>query len=216
MLMPPITLEQVIARVPLFAGKEVENITSLSGGITNENFRVEVDGCAYVVRIVGEDTELLGIRRENELAANEAAAEVGVGPGVAYFLRPEGILITGFIKGKPIPPEEMRRPEHIRRVVKSLRLFHNGRPFPDTFSPFRMVETYLIHARRLQAPFPEDIDWFFERAREMEAAMLKAPFVPQPCHNDLLNLNFIDDGQTVRIIDWEYGGMGDVCFDLGN
>ena len=65
--------------------------------------------------------------------------------------------------------------------------------------------------------FPEKMDGYLEKSREIEKAMYgREPFKPRPCHNDLLNLNFIDDGTRIRILDWEYAGMGDIFFDLGN
>ena len=102
----------------------------LSGGITNHNFKVDVRGDTFVLRMGGAQTGLLGIDRRVEHEASLRAAEVGLGPDVAGFLEEEGWLVTRFIDGRPIPPEEMRRPETIRRVAAALRKFHDAEPIP--------------------------------------------------------------------------------------
>jgi len=209
------SLEEVLARVPQWSGAKGLKVTPLGGGITNQNYRVETGEGSFVLRISGANTDLLGIDREIEYAASCAAAAIGVAPEVYFFLRPEGYLITRFIQGKPVPVEEIGRPENIRRVVEVLRRVHAMPPIPGTFSPFRMVESYAEIARGYQVAFPETFGWLLERKQEIEAAFVRDPFTPRPCHNDLLNGNFLDDGE-LRILDWEYAGMGDVFFDLAN
>lgn len=166
--------------------------------------------------ISGANTELLGIDRENEHAANAAAAELGVAPEVVAFLRPEGYLVTRLLAdARPVPPEEIRRPETIRRVAETLKRIRGMRPVPGTFSPFRVVEAYAVTARRYGVAFPADFDWLLERKQQIETAFETHPLAPRPCHNDLLNGNFLDDG-NIRILDREYAGMGDITFDLAN
>ncbi len=212
--MEPI-LSEVIARVPGWPGATDLAVTSLGGGITNQNFRVDVGGESFVVRISGANTELLGIHRENEYAANRAAAAIGVAPEVIHFLRPEGILITRFIRGHAPTPEEIGQPDAIRRVVDVLKRIHAMPPIPGAFSPFRVVEAYAEIGRRHNVALPGNFDWLLQRKQEIEDAFLRDPFTPRPCHNDLLIGNFLDDGQ-IRVLDWEYAGMGDVAFDLAN
>ncbi|GAB4503578.1 MAG: hypothetical protein Fur0043_05700 [Anaerolineales bacterium] len=102
-----ISVEEVIARVPMWAGAKEVKITPLDGGITNSNFRVDVGGEAFALRIAGANTHLLGIDREHEYAANLAAGKLGIAPEVVYVIRPEGYLITRFISARPFPPEEL-------------------------------------------------------------------------------------------------------------
>jgi thiamine kinase-like enzyme len=203
--------EDIAARV--WPGEQVR-LEPLGGGITNRNFRVEVGGKAFVLRIGGKDTELLGIDRSVEHAASLAAAEAGVGPEVIAFVEPEGYLVTRFLDGDPIPPEEMRTPARIRQVGPILRRIHDGRPIPGRFDSFRIVEAYRATAEEYGVRIPAAFHVAKDRADEIERARGSQPL--RPCHNDLLNANFIDDGTTVRIVDWEYAGMGDVFFDLAN
>ena len=186
----------------------------LGGGITNRNFKLVVGGEGFVLRIGGKDTELLGIDRAVEHGASLVAAAAGVGPEVVAFIEPEGYLVTRFVEGRPIPPEEMRRPENATRVAGTLRLIHDGPPIPGRFDSFRVVEVYARTAEEHGVQVPDVYGWARERAGEIEQARTAQP--PRPCHNDLLNANFIDDGTSIRIVDWEYAGMGDVFFDLAN
>ena len=206
-----LTLEQAIARVPGWDAPGL-TVTPLGGGITNHNFRVDVGGESFVLRLVGENTDLLGIDREVEYAASLAAAAIGLAPEVVAFLRPEGCLVTRFVEGRPIEPDEMGRPEMITRVGGALRTIHALQPVTGTFSPFQVVDEYARLARQRKVAFPVG----FERLhRELDGIPGRPGSQACLCHNDLLNANFLDDG-TLRILDWEYAGMGDVFFDLAN
>lgn len=210
-------LTRAMQRVPDLAGRGLE-FAALSGGITNRNFLVTASGARdrYVLRLAGNDTHLLGISREVEHAATVAAAGVGVGPEVVAFVRPEGYLVTKFIEGSPVSAEAVHRPETIRRVADSIRRFHDGPPIPGLFMPFRIVEAYRALAMARGVPIPPEYELAMSIARRIELSFLASPVELRPCHNDLLNANFIDDGQRIRIVDWEYAGLGDPFFDLGN
>jgi thiamine kinase-like enzyme len=210
-------LVRAMQRVPELAGVEL-TLTALSGGITNRNFLVTIAGRSnrYVIRLAGNDTHLLGISREVEHAATVAAAGVGVGPEVTAFIRHEGYLVTRFIEGSPVSDEAVHEATTQRRVGESLRRIHDGPPIPGLFIPFRIVEAYRALAAARGVPIPPEYELAQSFARRIELACLSNPLEMRPCHNDLLNANFIDDGTRIRIVDWEYAGMGDPFFDLGN
>jgi thiamine kinase-like enzyme len=203
--------EAIAERV--WPGRALE-LEPLGGGITNHNFKVSVDGADYVLRIGGKDTELLGIDRSVEHGASVVAAELGVGPEVAAFVEPEGYLVTRFIKGRPIPIEEMREPETVCRAADVLRRVHDGPPIPGRFDSFRVVEAYAETAAAHGVSLPGDFAWAEGLAAMIEGERAGAEVVA--CHNDLLNANFLDEGGEIRIVDWEYAGMGDRFFDLAN
>jgi len=210
-------LVHVLRRVPELAHAEL-TLRPLSGGITNRNFLVEAAGTRdrWVLRLAGNDTHLLGISREVEQAATVAAAGVGVGPEVTAFIRPEGYLVTRFIEGSPVPDDAVHTPDTLVRVADSLRRIHDGPAIPGLFVPLRIVEAYRALAVARSVAIPPEYELARAIGRRIELALLAAPVDLRPCHNDLLNANFIDDGDRIRIVDWEYAGMGDPFFDLGN
>jgi thiamine kinase-like enzyme len=210
-------LVAAMQKVPELAGHQLV-LTALSGGITNRNFLVSWSGAPdrYVIRLAGNDTHLLGISREVEHAATVAAAGVGVGPEVTAFIRPEGYLVTRFIEGSTVSDSAVHEHETLTRVAQSLRRIHDGPAIPGLFVPLRIVEAYRALALARGVAIPEAYDLAAAVGRRIELACLANPVEIKPCHNDLLNANFIDDGTRIRIVDWEYAGMGDPFFDLGN
>jgi thiamine kinase-like enzyme len=205
-------LEAAVERV--WPGREAR-LEVLGGGITNHNVKVTLDGEGpYVLRIAGRDTELLGIDRQVEHEATVAAAELGIGPELVLFIEPEGWLVTRFIDGSPLPPERMRDPEMLGRVAQTLRTVHSGPAVSGSFDSFGVVEDYLAIARSRGAADPDDYAWAHDLARRIES--IRSTQELCLCHNDLLNANFIDDGERIRIVDWEYAGLGDRFFDLAN
>ena len=196
----------------LWPGQSVR-VSELGGGITNRNYKVEVDGAAYVLRMGGARTELLGIDRSVEYAAGRRAFEVGVGPEVVEFVPEEGWLVARFIDGLPVPVDAMRRPDTLSRVAAALRGFHSAAPIPGRFDAHLVVEDYRAKADAYGAILPAEYASAHDISARIRAARGIQPFVP--CHNDLLNANFLDDG-FIRIVDWEYAGMGDLFFDLAN
>jgi thiamine kinase-like enzyme len=208
------TIEDAIARMG-WAGAPDLSVAPLPGGITNLNYRVDLAGASFVVRIPGRETERLGIDRRREHACARAASASGVGPRVAAFFEEAGVLVTEFVRGREPGEDTLRTPQTLGRVAAALRRYHAGQAFPGTFSPFDAARGYGAVAGRQGAPLPSHFDWMMTQAARLEAA-LGAPRVTQPCHNDLLPANFLDDGDRLWIIDWEYAAMGDIFFDLGN
>ena len=210
-----LTVEHAIARVPMWRNPTDLKVSPLDGGITNRNYRVDMDGESFHLRLAGENTEMLGIDREHEYRAAQVAGELGIAPEVVYFIRPEGYLITRFIPGRPILPEELRQPGNLQQVVEALRTLHVTRRIPGVFNSFQVVRDYTKIARHYNVEFPEHFDWLIEQMNDAESALNTQPLSLHPCHNDLLNANFLL-GDRLYILDWEYAGMGDIVFDLAN
>jgi thiamine kinase-like enzyme len=205
-----------IARsVPGWAYGDLD-IVPLEGGITNRNFVVTREGERFVLRVPGRDTELLGIDRANEARAATLAAEAGVGPPVIAFLPESRCFVTRFVQGTHVPMADLRRDDVLGSVVRSLRLFHACAPIPSSFNVFRVVETYAATAAEHGVEPPAAYADAHALADRIEAALAENPSPLTTCHNDLLNANFLRDGEHTWIVDYEYAGMGDPFFDLGN
>jgi aminoglycoside phosphotransferase (APT) family kinase protein len=208
-------LEAAIGAVREWTGRRLL-ATPITAGITNRNFRVDVDDETFVVRLAGVDTHLLGIDRESEYAAGRAAAAAGVGPEIYKYLPHLGCLITRFVQGTSIPTEDLEREEVLASVIGSIRAFHACPTIPSSFPVFRICENYARLAAGRGVIVPKEWDEAHALGARIESAMDRAPMQPVPCHNDLLNANFLRDEAHTWIVDYEYAGMGDPFFDLGN
>jgi thiamine kinase-like enzyme len=197
-------------------GRAESEAVPLDGGLTNRNFRMRIGGDDVVVRLPGKDTELLGIDREAERAATEAAALAGVGPEVIAFLTAPPCLVTRFLPGRPLTADELRAPAVLVQVAAALRAFHAGASLPSRFDAFAIVDAYQATARAHGARVPDPFPALMTGARAIQSALRGPEHAPVPCHNDLLTANFLHDGERVWIVDWEYAGVGDRYFDLGN
>ena len=211
-------LAEVIARLTALLGSRQGEVAPLDGGITNRNFKVSFDGTEYVLRLPGKDTEKLGIDRDAECDANQRAAELGIAPRVVTMLQEPQCIVTCFVEGRTASPAELREPELLAEVASALRSFHDSdATLQANFDSFRIVEQYAGIARDHSVEMPDGYKSALASARAIESALEGQPeHAPVPCHNDLLPANFILGGDRMQIVDWEYAGMGDRYFDLGN
>lgn len=211
-------LTEVNARLSALLGPREGGIRPLDGGITNRNFRVTFGGDDYVVRLPGKDTNLLGIDREAECIANERAAELGLAPKVAAKLHDPACLVTCFVEGHEMTPVELRKRDAVVDVASALRRFHDsGLELSTDFQVLDIAREYAEVVRARDSEPPQAFAEALENARRVALAVDDDPeHAPVPCHNDLLPANFLRGDQGIKIVDWEYSGMGDRFFDLGN
>ena len=190
----------------------------LGGGITNHNLRTRYGGRDVVVRLPGKDTGLLGIDRACEREATAAAAAVGVGPEVVAYLDDPPTLVTEFLPGRVMTQGDLGKPDLIAEVAVTLWEVHGMRLLQNRFSAWDIVDEYAATATARGGGAPGTFSDLREGARRIQAAIDPAhpEHAPVPCHNDLLPANLIYDGEAMRILDWEYAGMGNRYFDLGN
>jgi len=188
-------------------------VERLPGGITNANFKVDLGAEQVVVRVPGNNTELLGIDRTSEVAANRAAAAVGVAPEVVAVDEETGCIVTRFLQGRPIPMAELATEPTLGSVIATLVRVHQAGSIGAEFNHFQVVRSYHDAARCRGVPEPFDYEAVSAVLSRIEAVR---PFRPSVLgHNDLLNANMLHDG-SIRIVDWEYAGMADPFFDLAN
>jgi thiamine kinase-like enzyme len=210
-----ITIEEVVAKIPDWRGRSIA-IQPLSGGLTNTNFRVDVDGTPHFVRIPGESTDLLAIDRQNEHYNSRAAAESGVGPRVLYHLPEYNVMVLEFIRGITMSNERLNIPGMPLRIAQSLRMLHSGPRFLADFNMFRLTEYYLGICQQRGFKIPDRYPDRMPTVNTIEQAFAVNPLPTVPCNNDLLAENYIDDGNLLRLIDFEYSGNNDPTFELGN
>jgi thiamine kinase-like enzyme len=212
---PDPQLDAVIAAVPEWRGHE-PTITPIEAGRTNRNYRVEVGSATFFLRLSHEDTALLGIDRVAEYEAALAAAASGVGPEVVAHLPEHGCLITAWVAGEPLAEGDMEQESVLADVARVVSTIHAGPALPATFDAFRIVEAYRRVSAERGVPIPEAYGPAHAHAERIEAAFARAPVPARPCHNDLLSDNFLKGTDGFWLVDYEYSGMGDPFFDLGN
>ena len=187
------------------------------GGLTNRNFKIATPLGSFVLRIPGAGTSEY-ISRENESLAARITSEIGVNAPLIYFDDRDGVQLTRFVDGAlTMNAERFKDLGSVRRAAQSLRRVHDcGRPFKNRFELFQMIDEYLDVLAKKDAPLP---DGYHDVKREAEAvrkALNARPLPIVPCHCDPLAENFLDTGQQVFVIDWEYAGNNDPMWDLGD
>jgi len=207
--------EDTVDRVSLWRDKEVK-VTSLSGGLTNENYLVEAGGQRYVIRIPGASTELLAIDRANELHNTRAAASTGIGPAVLEHIPELDVMVLEFIPGPTMSAQTLQSERMVRRMAESFTRLHGAPRFLKNFDMFRLIEEYLRIVEEHDVRIPADYRERLPQLGDIERAVRVGALPSVSCHNDLLCENFIDDGHGLRIVDYELSGNNDPCFDLGN
>src|ERR1700680_1584561 len=185
-------IERILNQVPGWSAERAA-VIPLEGGITNQNYRVDIDGESFVLRIGGKGTHLLGIDRERESICSTLAAQVGIGPRVLRFLPGEDALVTRFVAGTAITPASAAQPEILQRIVASMQRYHAGPTFPGAFSPFATVRNYHELALQHGVTLPGTLPQAFALMAQIEEALGPVQ-QSRPCHNDLLASNFIADG----------------------
>ncbi len=210
-----ITIEEVIQKIDDWRGRKAE-IQEMPGGLTNKNYRVEVEGQSYFVRIPGASTELLAVDRDSEYHSSKAAAAAGVGPKVLYHLPDHKVMVLEFLKGETMSIETLQGSGMPARIAQSLKKLHAGARCLNDFNMFRLVEFYMGIVEEHDVRIPDDYRDRMSVLSGIETALPQKSLDTVPCNNDLLAENYIDDGKMLWLIDFEYSGNNDPCFELGN
>jgi thiamine kinase-like enzyme len=207
-------LHATLDDVPALAGpREVE---ALAGGLTNVNFKVTTPDRTVVVRLSGSDGDLLSIDRDAEHVNSRRAAVSGAAPEVLRYLPEHHALIVTWVEGRTLQADDLRETSMLERVAAVCRTLHAGPRFVGDFDMFAVQRRYLGIVQERGFRLPDRYLELMPHADRIAAALAvrKGPTVP--CNNDLLAANFIDDGDRLWVIDYEYGGNGDPAFELGN
>jgi thiamine kinase-like enzyme len=208
------TVRHIIRLIPELQGKKI-SARPLEGGLTNRNYLLKSGRERFVLRISGENSEQLGIDRRTEYTCAQAAFAAGIGPEVVAFFAEHGAMVSRFVPGRVLVPQTTRTPVMLRRVIESLRRYHARPDGAGKFSAFDTVRRYYALARKHHVAFPLEIVSALETLERIKRE-IGIPNRLCHCHNDLLPSNLVHHKRAIWILDWEYAGLGDVFFDLGN
>src|SRR6185503_16870715 len=173
------TIEEVVTKIPDWKNKEI-SIASLSGGLTNSNFKVEVDGILYFVRVPGESTELLAVNRENEYHNSKAAFEAGVGPKVLYHLPEYSVMVLEFLNGRTMSKDSLNEAGMPTRMAEAIQKLNRGPRFLLDFNMFRLTEYYLSLCNERDIKTPDGYSERTSTIAQIEKAMLVNPLPAVP------------------------------------
>jgi thiamine kinase-like enzyme len=176
---------------------------------------VTTPGGVFVARIWSRG-DLLAINRDHEHHNSVAAAAAGVGAPVVAYRPEDSLLVLGYIEGRTFGNADVAEPANIVRIARACRQLHAGPRFLGDFDMFTIQRRYRAVAREHGFAIPAGYDNLADRADDARAALAVRAGPTVPCNNDLLAANFIDDGERIWLIDYEYSGNNDACFELGN
>ena len=206
----------LLDRVEVLRGRDC-TVTELPGGLTNLNYKVVTSDGSYVARVFREGMEGgLAIDREREYRNSVIAASTGVGAPVIAYLPDQSLMVLGYIEGVTFTDGSFRTPGNVARVAEACRILHSGPPFVGDFDIFTIQRSYLDQVRAHGFRLPEDYLDHQPTVDRVRGALAVRNESVVPCNNDLLAGNFIDDGEHIRIIDYEYSGNNEPSFELGN
>lgn len=208
-------IEDVVSKVEDWRGRDIV-VTPLSGGLTNTNYKVEVDGVPHFVRVPGASTELLAIDRDNEHHNAKAASHAGVAPRVLHHVPEFDSMVIEYLDGKTMSKDDLKQPGMPTRMAQAIKKLNQGPRFKLDFNMFRLTEYYLSLCRDRAINIPDGYHERMATVKRIEQAMNAKPLPALPCNNDLLAENYIDDGKQLWLIDYEYSGNNDPTFELGN
>jgi thiamine kinase-like enzyme len=192
------------------------SVQELPGGLTNRNYKVTTPDGTFVARVSDAGGDLLAIDRDAEYRNSVAAAAAGAGAPVIEYRPQDSLLVVGYIEGRTFGNADVAAPGNIARIAQACRRLHSGPRFGNDFDMFDIQRRYLSVVRSRGFRIPAGYDDLMPRFEAAGAALAVRDAGTVPCNNDLLAANFIDDGDRIWLIDYEYSGNNDACFELGN
>jgi len=206
--------QSVLQEVPFLQGRAwgvapLENTISLN----NRSYRVTSEGEEFLLRLASPDARWLGVRRDEEIAVIRSAAEAGISPPLLYVTT-EGHLLMPFLQAHHWTPEEARQPSNIVRIAHLLRRLHSIRCDAVDSSIYRRIERILESATTLCLELPANLPALLDTLHRREHETVALRLSRGVNHNDLWLNNFLDDGENLWLVDWEFAGTGSGVYDL--
>ena len=208
-----LSINRLIKLIPEWKGKSIR-IKSLVGGLTNTNYQIIVDEKSFFLSIPGSNAKLLNIDYENKYYNNKICGEIHISPKVINFIDSENLLVTEFIESKVSSLIDFQGFDQIQKLVKNIKRIHNSNPFLRKFNMFNQINYYkTILAKQ---DFPKKLLKYINNINVLKEKLYIPDDKLVPCHNDLLAENIISRDNQIFIIDFDYSGNNDPCFELGN
>jgi thiamine kinase-like enzyme len=208
-------LDVIFDQVPSIASRPRE-VAELPGGLTNRNFKITTSNGSFVARVASGGSELLAIDRANEHRNSVRAAAVGVGAPVVEYQPAVNVLVLRFLEGRTLGNADVAEPARLARIARACRQLHGAERFDGEFNMFEIQRRYRAVVAERGITIPAGYDDLMGRFDDASRALAVRDEGTVPCNNDLLAANFIEDGEKVWLIDYEYSGNNDACFELGN
>jgi thiamine kinase-like enzyme len=208
-------IDALLAQVPSLSA-EPRSVQELPGGLTNRNYKVTTPDGAFVARVCSDGGELLAIDRDREYRNSVTAAAAGVGAPVIEYLPDHSVLVLRYIPGATFSNADVAAQANLPRIAAACRQLHSGGRFVGDFDMFDIQRRYRSVAASHGLRIPRGYDEQAGPFEAMRGALAATAGATVPCNNDLLAGNFIDDGDRIWLIDYEYSGNNDPCFELGN
>jgi thiamine kinase-like enzyme len=208
-------LDELLDRAPSLVGRP-RTVRELPGGLTNRNYKVTTPDGTFVARVWSAGGDLLAIDRDNEYRNSVIAAAAGAGAPVTEYRPEDCLLVIGYIEGRTLTNADVAEPANIARIASTCRLLHSGGRFGNDFDMFDVQRRYAGVVRDRGFRIPGGYDDLMPQFQAIQRALAVRDEGTVPCNNDLLAANFIDDGMRIWLIDYEYSGNNDACFELGN
>ena len=208
-------IEEVVELMPEWRGKAI-SIEPLSGGITNSNFKIIADECAFFVSFPGRKARLLGIDWRNKSHNTRICGEAGLSPKVVQYFPEQNVLILEFLPHERCTEESLKRPAVQHRLIHAVKALHSGDRFWRDFDMFCLIEHYQEVVRDRKLVLPAGYSDYRKHIQAIGQALTFYREKLVPCHNDLTPENVLDDGNRIFLLDFDYSGNNDPCFDLGS
>ena len=205
----------LIQLIPDWSEKEI-NIEPINSGITNLNFKVIVDKIPYFLSIADAKSQFLEINFNNKYSNNNICAGLGISPNVLYFFQSKNIIITEFIDSKHILNEDFGSFENIDKLINVIKSIHQVNSFHQEFNMFTLLKNYMSVIKNENIEISESAVRNFNSINEIgeKLEMFREKLVP--CHNDLVPENILIKNEKLYVIDFDYSGNNDPCFEIGN
>ena len=207
------SINRLIKLIPEWDEKSI-TVNPINDGITNINYEVIVDKKSFFLSIPSSNSELLNIDYKNKYYNNKICGEINISPKVTHFIESENLLVTEFIDSKHSSLDMFQSFNEIEQLVKNIKCLHNAKPFLKNFNIFNQISSYQNILKRYY--LPQKLNRYVNNIKSLKDKLYLPNNKLVPCHNDLLPENIINKNNKIFIIDFDYSGNNDPCFELGN